>query len=84
MRVRGRSGSIVKVEQVGDRSAEDALDQNVFVNINANWVNAKGAHTDTQTSRHRSQDRRSMAHSRRPHTSRQGHRRHNSRHVSTN
>ncbi|KAF9037809.1 Orm1 type endoplasmic reticulum protein [Hymenopellis radicata] len=43
MRVRGRSGSIVKVEQVGDRSAEDALDQNVFVNINANWVNAKGA-----------------------------------------
>ncbi|PBL02995.1 Orm1 type endoplasmic reticulum protein [Armillaria gallica] len=43
MRVRGRSGSIVKVEQVGDRSAEDALDQSLFVNINANWVNAKGA-----------------------------------------
>ncbi|KAK0461706.1 Orm1 type endoplasmic reticulum protein [Desarmillaria tabescens] len=43
MRVRGRSGSIVKVEQVGDHSAEDALDQSLFVNINANWVNAKGA-----------------------------------------
>ncbi|KAK0206949.1 Orm1 type endoplasmic reticulum protein [Desarmillaria ectypa] len=43
LRVRGRSGSIVKVEQVGDRSAEDTLDQSLFVNINANWVNAKGA-----------------------------------------
>ncbi|KAG7447528.1 Orm1 type endoplasmic reticulum protein [Guyanagaster necrorhizus] len=43
LRGRGRSGSIVKVEQVGDRSAEDALDQSLFVNINANWVNAKGA-----------------------------------------
>ena len=42
LRSRGRSGSIVKVEHVGDRSVEDALDQSAYVNINANWVNAKG------------------------------------------
>ncbi|EEB91040.1 hypothetical protein MPER_10673, partial [Moniliophthora perniciosa FA553] len=42
MRVRGRSGSIVKVEHIGDR-LEDVLDQNTYLNHNANWVNAKGA-----------------------------------------
>ncbi|ESK95100.1 protein orm1 [Moniliophthora roreri MCA 2997] len=42
MRVRGRSGSIVKVEHIGDR-LEDVLDQNTYSNHNANWVNAKGA-----------------------------------------
>ncbi|KAF5358963.1 hypothetical protein D9758_004904 [Tetrapyrgos nigripes] len=40
---RPRRPSIVKVEQVGDRSVEDVLDQNTYVNNNANWVNAKGA-----------------------------------------
>jgi len=43
VKTRGRSGSIVKVEQVGDRSTEDALDRSAYVNINADWVNAKGA-----------------------------------------
>ncbi|TFL05736.1 Orm1 type endoplasmic reticulum protein [Pterulicium gracile] len=42
-RRRDRSGSIVKVEQVGDRSAEEFLDRSAYVNINANWVNVKGA-----------------------------------------
>jgi len=42
-KTRGRSGSIVKVEQVGDRSTEEALDRSAYVNINADWVNAKGA-----------------------------------------
>lgn len=44
IKTRGRSGSIVKVEQVGDRSTEEALDRSAYVNINANWVNAKGVH----------------------------------------
>ncbi|KAJ7068756.1 Orm1 type endoplasmic reticulum protein [Mycena amicta] len=42
-RSRPRSASIVKVEQVGDGSLEEVLDQSGYVNINANWVNAKGA-----------------------------------------
>ena len=44
IKTRGRSGSIVKVEQVGDRSTEEALDRSAYVNINADWVNAKGVH----------------------------------------
>ncbi|EGO27736.1 hypothetical protein SERLADRAFT_383156, partial [Serpula lacrymans var. lacrymans S7.9] len=36
---RGRSGSIVKVEEIGGRS-EEVLDRSAYVNINANWVNA--------------------------------------------
>jgi len=43
MRPRGRSGSIVKIEQVGDHSIEETLDQSAYLNINASWVNAKGA-----------------------------------------
>ncbi|KAF8076743.1 ORMDL family-domain-containing protein [Lyophyllum atratum] len=43
MRGRPRSASIVKVEEVGDRSIEESLDRSAYVNINANWVNAKGA-----------------------------------------
>lgn len=38
---RTRSGSIVKVEEVGGR-VEEFLDRSAYVNINANWVNAKG------------------------------------------
>jgi hypothetical protein len=41
---RARSGSLVKVEEVGDRSVEEVLDRSAYVNINANWVNAKGAY----------------------------------------
>jgi hypothetical protein len=40
--MRRRSNSIVKVEEVGDRSVEEVLDRSAFVNINADWVNAKG------------------------------------------
>ncbi|THH05179.1 hypothetical protein EW146_g7313 [Bondarzewia mesenterica] len=39
---RGRSGSLLKVEQV-DSSIEDMLDQSAYANINAEWVNRKGA-----------------------------------------
>ena len=38
---RNRSGSIVKVEEVGGR-VEELLDRSAYLNINANWVNAKG------------------------------------------
>lgn len=41
MKSRGRSGSLLKVEHVGRSTVED-LDQNTYVNNNANWVNAKG------------------------------------------
>lgn len=37
-----RGGSLVKVEEVGDRSLEEVIDRDVYVNINADWVNAKG------------------------------------------
>jgi len=43
-RQRTRSGSLLKVEQVGGGSAEQDLDQNLYVNINADWVNVKGGH----------------------------------------
>lgn len=71
---RGRSGSIVKVEHVGDRTVEDALDQGAYVNINANWVNAKGEwnssfKVDINTENYR----RSMAHSCRPNLLRKNH-----------
>ena len=38
---RNRRGSLVKVEEVGGR-VEELLDRSAYVNINANWVNAKG------------------------------------------
>lgn len=44
LRTRNRSASIVKVEEVGDRSVEEVLDRSAYVNINADWVNAKGLH----------------------------------------
>lgn len=42
MKSRARSSSIVKVEEVGDNTLEEVLDRSAYVNINANWVNAKG------------------------------------------
>ncbi|KAI9464296.1 Orm1 type endoplasmic reticulum protein [Russula earlei] len=39
---RGRSNSILKVEHV-DSSTEETLDQAAYANINAEWVNRKGA-----------------------------------------
>lgn len=41
LRSRDRRGSIVKVEEVGGR-VEELLDRSAYLNINANWVNAKG------------------------------------------
>jgi len=38
---RPRSASLVKVESVGD-SLYEVLDQNAYVNPNAEWVNRKG------------------------------------------
>lgn len=43
-RTRTRSGSLLKVEEVGEGSAEQDMDQNLYVNINADWVNMKGEH----------------------------------------
>ncbi|KAI0065772.1 Orm1 type endoplasmic reticulum protein [Artomyces pyxidatus] len=39
---RGRSGSLLKVEKV-DSSTEEVLDQSAYANLNAEWVNRKGA-----------------------------------------
>lgn len=40
---RARSSSLVKVETVGEDSQEEGLDQSVYGNVNAEWVNRKGA-----------------------------------------
>ncbi|KAH8094937.1 Orm1 type endoplasmic reticulum protein [Cristinia sonorae] len=40
---RARSSSIVKVESVGDDSQEQEQDEGVYGNVNAEWVNRKGA-----------------------------------------
>ena len=45
---RERSSSIVKVEKVGEESQEEALDQSVYDNVNAEWVNRKGLSHLTQ------------------------------------
>ena len=50
-RQRTRSGSLLKVEQVGEGSAEQDLDQNLYVNINADWVNMKGGHNSVRCPR---------------------------------
>ncbi|KAI0797019.1 ORMDL family-domain-containing protein [Abortiporus biennis] len=40
---RNRSSSLLKVETVGENSNEEDLDQSVYENVNAEWVNRKGA-----------------------------------------
>jgi hypothetical protein len=42
MKTRQRSGSLVKVEEVGARSADEILDQSAYVNYNVEWVDQKG------------------------------------------
>ncbi len=42
LRTRGRSSSLLKVDERKDRSVEDALDRSAYLNITADWVNAKG------------------------------------------
>ena len=37
----------VKVEKVGDENQADVLDQSVYDNLNAEWVNRKGTSTAT-------------------------------------
>lgn len=39
---RQRSSSLLKVEKVGENSQEEDLDENVYDNVNAEWVNRKG------------------------------------------
>ena len=39
---RARSSSLVKVETVGEDSQEEGLDQSLYDNVNAEWVNRKG------------------------------------------
>ena len=39
---RQRSSSIVKVEKLDDETQADVLDQGVYDNLNAEWVNRKG------------------------------------------
>lgn len=79
-RRRDRSGSIVKVEQVGDRSAEEFLDRSAYVNINANWVNVKGYLYSSLTSICLlTISYRCMAHPRSPHPVREDYHRHNTR-----
>lgn len=41
---RSRSSSLLKVETVGANSQEEDLDQNVYENLNAEWVNRKGTY----------------------------------------
>ncbi|RPD66818.1 Orm1 type endoplasmic reticulum protein [Lentinus tigrinus ALCF2SS1-7] len=40
---RERSSSIVKVEKLEEESQADVMDQSVYENLNAEWVNRKGA-----------------------------------------
>lgn len=39
---RRRSASLVKLDTVGSKTAEVIQDQNVYSNLNADWVNSKG------------------------------------------
>jgi hypothetical protein len=55
LRGRGRSSSIVKVEEVGNRSVEEVLDRSTYVNANADWVNAKGVCVSNSTQVSKSQ-----------------------------
>jgi hypothetical protein len=89
VKTRGRSasGSIVKVEQVEDRSTEEALDRSAYVNINADWVNAKGVHRPTLKSMLEFsllRFSRCMANSRRTYHLRQDHYRHRARDDAAN
>jgi len=43
IRNRARRGSLVKVEEVGSNSLEEAQDQGAFPDHNSEWVNRKGA-----------------------------------------
>lgn len=72
---RARSGSLVTVEKM-DSTNDQVLDQEVYPNVNADWVNLKGAHCSLGSSSKRSRrlmrilpfitDRR-MGHPRRTH-----------------
>ncbi len=39
---RARSSSLLKVDTVGQNGQEEDLDQNLYENVNAEWVNRKG------------------------------------------
>lgn len=84
LRSRPRSSSLVKVEQVGDRSVEEIIDRSAYVNINADWVNAKGRfYIFLFTASHFTVSNRCMDNSCRTHSLRQGNHRHPTRDDST-
>lgn len=62
---RTRSASVLKVEEVGATSQEEYLDQSAYMNMNVEWVNQKGAHTQLScvfaVSEYTARLRRSMA-----------------------
>lgn len=80
LRPRPRSASIVKVEEVGDRSVDEFLDRSAYANINADWVNAKGVCLDRVLlwfhSYLSATFARRMAHTHRPHNPGENHCRH--------
>ena len=86
VRGRPRSASIVKVEEVGHGSLEEVLDRSAYVNINADWVNAKGQCYPgaLQPTALIPPFRRRLAHPRRLDLLRQGCHRHHSRNDPTN
>lgn len=45
---RARSSSIVSVQEVPE-TYDDQLDQGALTNVNAEWVNSKGAHSTART-----------------------------------
>lgn len=80
---RARSSSLLKVETVGQNGQEEDLDQNLYENVNAEWVNRKGQLSFVATRSLSSFDlacviNRCMAHSPSPHLCRQNRHRHNS------
>ena len=84
-RGRPRSASIVKVEEVGHGSLEEVLDRSAYVNINADWVNAKGQCPGAfKSTTFIPPLCRRLAHPRRPDLLRQGCHRHHSWNDPTN
>lgn len=75
---RKRSASLLKVEEVGGR-VEEVLDRSAYMNINANWVNAKGTAPLSPTSTRALTCTRCMADPRRACLDGQNHHRHHPR-----
>lgn len=84
-KVGARGASLVKVEQIGNRSVEEVIDRDVYLNINADWVNAKGSRKVVKKPSQPSYiANRSMDDSCCTHPFRQSYNRHSARDDSTN